>query len=512
MAQEALVESIVLEDLMECAQSLEDIAYATPNRNRVHGSEGHLNSVAYFVRELEALGDYYAVEKQAFTTEVTMASSSALSVNGEAVEAGPFSFSNNGTWSDAPLVPVADLGCGADDYPAALAGAVALIARGDCTFAAKAELAAAAGAVGVIIYNNADVGLAAGTLGGANDLVAVGGISRADGLRLVAAYGGNGTAAPALRSSGAFWSYTVNATSYNVVASSRGGDADNVLMLGAHSDSVEAGPGINDNGSGSCGLLAIAKKLAAWRTTNQVRFAWWTAEEEGLLGAEHYTEITPAAEMEKIRLYLNFDMRISGSFLGGVGDQPTRYEAYLDAIVASPNYVLGIYDGDGSAFNLTGPTGSDKIEAFFESYCMSSQLLIYLSPCFWRYKAQGLPFVPTEFSGRSDYGPFLDHGVPCGGLETGADGIKTEEEVALFGGVAGAWYDPNYHSAADNVTNLATDAFEIVSKAIAHGVATYGASWGDFPTRNATGVARRGLGPRRYGLSGKGSRFSKRSY
>ncbi|KAL7623218.1 hypothetical protein AAE478_006899 [Parahypoxylon ruwenzoriense] len=443
----ALVNSVHLDDLLGCAQDLEDIAYATSRRNRVHGTDGHLNSVKYFVEQLKSLGDYYDISQQEFTTEATIESRASLTIAGETIDAGGFSFGNNGTWTDTPLVTVADLGCNAEDHPATLEGAVALIARGDCTFVQKITLAGEKGAVGAIIYNNADFGVAAGTLGGVNDLIPVGGISRADGLRLVEQIG-NGTAPT---SSGEFWQYIANVTSYNVVASSRHGDANNVLFLGAHSDSVEAGPGINDNGSGSCGLLTIARQLAKWRTNNQVRFAWWTAEEEGLLGSEHYVNIASEPELDKVRLYLNFDM------------------------IASPNYVLGIYDGDGSSFNLSGPAGSAEAEKLFEEW----------------YKSEGLPFVGSEFNGRSDYGPFLDKGVPCGGLDTGADGIKTEEEVALFGGTAGIWHDPNYHSARDNVTNLNLDAFKATSRAIAHAVATYGRSWEGFPARNVTSLTRR---------------------
>ncbi|KAI1389982.1 Zn-dependent exopeptidase [Hypoxylon trugodes] len=444
---QALVDSVVIDDLLGCAQDLEDIAYATSRRNRVHGTEGHLNSVQYFVDQLNSVGDYYNIELQNFTTEVVLQVEASLSINDETIEAGGFSFGNNGTWEDTPLVSVANLGCVAEDHPDTLDGAIALIARGNCTFVEKITFAGEKGAVGAIIYNNAEVGLAAGTLGGVNDLIPVGGISRADGLRLASQLS-NGTT---LTSTGDFWQYTDNTTSYNVVASSKQGDANNTLFLGAHSDSVEAGPGINDNGSGSCGLLTIAKRLAAWKTNNQVRFAWWTAEEEGLLGSEHYVEITPDAELDRVRLYLNFDM------------------------IASPNYVLGIYDGDGSAFNLSGPPGSAEAEKLFEEW----------------YGKQGLPFVGSEFNGRSDYGPFLDKGVPSGGLDTGADGIKTEAEVTLFGGTAGEWYDPNYHSVKDNVTNLNLEAFEATSKAIAHAVATYGTSWEGFPKRNVTSLTRR---------------------
>ncbi|KAI0842550.1 Zn-dependent exopeptidase [Hypoxylon sp. FL0890] len=465
----ALVDSILIDDLLGCAQDLEDIAYSTSRRNRVHGTEGHLNSVKYFVDQLNSLGDYYDIQLQEFTTEVTIESHAELSINGEPLEAGGFSFGNNGTWTDIPLVTVVNLGCNAEDHPDTLSGKVALIARGNCTFIQKITLAGEKGAIAAIIYNNADAGLAAGTLGGVNDEIPVAGISRADGLRLASQLS-NGTS---VTSSGEFWQYIANTTSHNVIAHSKHGDASNILFLGAHSDSVEAGPGINDNGSGSCGLLTIAKQLANWKTNNQVRFAWWTAEEEGLLGSDHYVNITAASELDKVRLYLNFDM------------------------IASPNYVLGIYDGDGSSFNLSGPPGSAEVEKLFEAW----------------YESQNLPFVATEFNGRSDYGPFLDAGVPCGGLETGADGVKTEEEVALFGGTAGIWYDPNYHSAKDNVTNLDLEAFEATSRAIAHAVAIYGKSWEGFPPRNVTSLTRKSLGSaKKYGSLKKKSRRSKKLY
>lgn len=334
--------------------------------------------------------------------------------------------------------------------PDTVAGNVALIARGECTFVQKITNAGAKGAVAAMIYNSGDVGVAAGTLGGVNDLIPVGGLTRADGLALAARV----EAGETITSSGTFWAYVAQAASHNVIATSKYGDPNNVLFLGAHSDSVDKGPGINDNGSGSCGLLTVATALSKWRTNSQVKFAWWTAEEEGLLGAEHFVNTSTTADLAKIRLYLNFDM------------------------IASPNYYLGIYDGDGSRYNLTGPPGSDVAEKLFEDW----------------FAAKNLTTFGAEFNGRSDYGPFLDAGVPCSGLDTGADGVKTEAEAALYGGIAGEQYDQNYHAAADNVTNLATFPFETNAKAIAHAVATYGKSWEGFPARlptNSTALARR---------------------
>ncbi|KAI7678589.1 hypothetical protein KC319_g3254, partial [Hortaea werneckii] len=154
--------------------------------------------------------------------------------------------------------------------------------------------------------------------------------------------------------------------------------------------------------------------------------------------------------------------------------------------IASPNYMFGIYDGDGSAFNLSGPPGSAQAEAFFEDW----------------FASNGLNSVPTEFSGRSDYGPFLDAGIPAGGLFTGAEVEKTEEEAALFGGTAGVAFDPNYHQVGDNYTNLNFEAFVANTKAIAAAVAEYGTSFESIPAGNSTTkVKRSSSGVKRSGSS-----------
>lgn len=171
---------------------------------------------------------------------------------------------------------------------------------------------------------------------------------------------------------------------------------------------------------------------------------WVSAEEFGLLGSTFYVASLTASELNKIRLNLNFDM------------------------IASPNYVYSVYDGDGSAFNVTGPPGSAEIEHLFEDYFENEARL---------------PLVPIAFDGRSDYGPFLDAGIATGGLATGAEGIKTQQEELLFGGWAGKAYDSNYHKAEDNFKNLNFDPFIQNTKAIAHTVAVFGRSLEGFPAK-----------------------------
>jgi Zn-dependent M28 family amino/carboxypeptidase len=207
-----------------------------------------------------------------------------------------------------------------------------------------------------------------------------------------------------------------------------------VVVVGAHLDSVPAGPGINDNGSGTSTILEIAEEMAELgiRNRQKLRFAFWGAEEPGLFGSEHYVESLSDAELGTIYANLNFDM------------------------VGSPNYVRFVYDGDGSDTEPAGPPGSAQIEAIFNQY----------------FAGQGLASEPTPFDGRSDYGPFIAVGIPAGGLFTGAEGIKTPEQEAVYGGTAGIAYDPCYHQACDTINNLSTKALSEMSDAVAHATMT----------------------------------------
>ncbi|KAF2743757.1 Zn-dependent exopeptidase [Sporormia fimetaria CBS 119925] len=242
---------------------------------------------------------------------------------------------------------------------------------------------------------------------------------------------------------------------YNVIAETRSGDPNNVIHIGAHSDSVAEGPGMNDNASGTISILEVAIQLTNFRVNNAVRFSWWTAEEQGLLGATYYVSQLSQAEKDKIRLHLNFDM------------------------LASPNFAIQIYDGDGSAFNLTGPPGSAEAEKEFARYFD---------------RIARLNHTETEFDGRSDYGPFLEAGIPAGGLFAGAEGIKTVEELAMFGGAAGVPYDVNYHEDGDTVNNMNFGCWMQMTRAIAHMTATYARSFESIPRRNTTATRKRAEG------------------
>ncbi|HJQ14629.1 MAG TPA: M28 family metallopeptidase, partial [Anaerolineales bacterium] len=240
-----------------------------------------------------------------------------------------------------------------------------------------------------------------------------------------------------------------NITVENAIAESKSGDPNNVVMAGAHLDSVQRGPGINDNGSGSAALLEVAEQMAKVKPKNKVRFAWWGAEEANLVGSTAYVNSLSQAEQDKIALYLNFDM------------------------VGSPNYVFFIYDGDDSdaVGAPAGPAGSAAIEKTFERF----------------FTSVGEPFKGTDFSGRSDYGPFIAVGIPSGGLFTGAEGIKTAAEAATWGGTAGEQYDPCYHLACDTFNNVNLHALDVNSDAIAYAVLQYAMSTSDVNGKRGKG-------------------------
>jgi aminopeptidase Y len=442
-----LLECVTLEGVREHQAALQAIADANGG-TRVSGSPGYDQSVDYVVSRLTAAG--YNVARQSFQFQTFVSLSPSILEQIAPPPAGPvansiMSYSGSGDVTAAVTAlpaPVADAtpGCEAADFAGFPAGNIALVSRGACTFAIKATNAYNAGASGVVIYNNI-AGDLNGTLGNAFTLnIGVTGVTQVAGQQLAAT--------PGLVMRLKTDTFRGIATTENVLAESRDGDPNNVVMVGAHLDSVNAGPGINDNGSGSAAILETALQMAKIKPRNKLRFAWWAAEESSLVGSTYYVNNLTQEERDRIALYLNFDM------------------------VGSPNHVFFIYDGDDSdgVGAGPGPVGSAAIEKAFESY----------------YTQRGLPFKGTDFSGRSDYGPFIAAGIPSGGLFTGAEGVKTAAEAALWGGTAGQQYDPCYHLACDTYANNNDIALDVNADAIAYAVLTY-------VSNNQSGRSRRSI-------------------
>lgn len=436
-----LLECVTLEGVREHQAAFQAIANANGG-NRAAGTPGYDASLAYVKERMEAAG--YNVTLNAFPfTYVALPTLQQLTPLAASYETGAFTGSGYGnvtaavTAVDINLVPprASTSGCEAADFAGFPAGNIALVQRGTCAFAVKALNAQAAGALAVIIFNQGNSPdrepLIIGTLAPSTANVPVIGASFADGVALAQP---GSTAAITLAA-------PQNITQYNVIAESKEGNPANVIMAGAHLDSVQRGPGINDNGSGSAVLLEVAEQMAKTKPRNMVRFAWWGAEEAGLVGSAAYVNGLPQAEKDRIALYLNFDM------------------------VGSPNHVFFIYDGDDSDATGAGPgpAGSAQIEKMFERF----------------YASVGAPFKGTDFTGRSDYGAFIANNIPAGGLFTGAEGIKTAAEAATWGGVAGQAYDPCYHLACDTFDNVNLSALDVNSDAIAFVTLQYAMSTED---------------------------------
>jgi Zn-dependent M28 family amino/carboxypeptidase len=443
-----LTKAVTVDGVRGHLEALQGIAAANGG-NRAAGRPGYRASVDYVVAQLKGAG--YAPRVQEFTFDY-------FEENSELIRRSPLpraftegtdflrnafdSGTPEGT-ATGPLRPVdllinpsgpansSSSGCEAADFAGFTVGAVALVQRGTCGFNVKVLNAQAAGASAVIVMNEGQPGR--------TGLVSM--IGDATGLTIPAVFTTFDAGVNLATVANSTVTVTVDfvadqRTAWNVLAETSGGNARNVVMAGAHLDSVQDGPGINDNGSGSAALLETAIQMAKVKPANQVRFAWWGAEESGLLGSEHYVGELSEEEAGDIALYLNFDM------------------------VASPNYMFGIYDGDNSGGTAPAgfiPPGSAEIEDVFEAF----------------YASRGEPSQDSEFSGRSDYGPFIAVGIPAGGLFTGAEVPKTAAEAALYGGTAGVAFDPCYHQLCDNLGNLNLHALDVNSDAIAASVLTF---------------------------------------
>ncbi|TWD73389.1 aminopeptidase S [Kribbella amoyensis] len=215
-------------------------------------------------------------------------------------------------------------------------------------------------------------------------------------------------------------------TSYNVIAEWPHGDANHVVMAGSHLDSVSSGPGINDNGSGSAGVLEVALAYAAGGQTpkNRLRFGFWGAEELGLVGSKYYVNNLSAAERDKVELYLNFDM------------------------IASPNPGYFVYDD-----NPAGDGARDDLVAYFTG--------------------KGVQTEYIDVQGRSDHAAFRSLGIPTAGTFSGAEGIKSSSQATKWGGSAGQAFDPCYHRSCDTISNLDLTSLDRQIDAIGHMIWSY---------------------------------------
>jgi hypothetical protein len=306
----------------------------------------------------------------------------------------------------------ADAGCRDRDWNGFPRGEIALVRRGVCPFSAKARSAQRAGAAAIVVEDrDADArrGPVSGTLG-------------SPGIRIpVVAV--DGDAGRALAGADAAVRVRVDAVSEeraarNVVAELAGTGGDGVIMAGAHLDSVPAGPGINDDGSGVATLLALADRFGRGpRPHDTLRLGFWTAEELGLYGSRAYVRALSSAERRRVRSYVNLDM------------------------VGSPNAVLETY-------------GSGATEAALRR----------------ALDARGPAPSASSIGGASDHASFQRAGIGVGGVFTGASERVGAAAARRFGARAGRPADPCYHRACDTLSNVDRPMLERVADAVEEAV------------------------------------------
>ncbi len=431
----ALKGKVTADAMMGHLDELQKIADAHGG-NRALGTPGYDASVDYVVKALQDKG--FDVQTPEFVVRLPFAEEPQLTVDGRAIAAKPLEYTigtaPQGVGGPLVAARVEDSpGCTASDYDGlSVQGAVVLVDRGECPFGVKQAVAAERGAVALVVANNVDGEVVSGTVGDDTDV-------KIPVVSVTKAVGGELRDSPGQATLRLAAGVRTERTR-NVIAQTTTGSTSDVVMVGAHLDSVPEGPGINDNGSGVAAVLETALQLGVEPDVrNAVRFGFWGAEEQGLLGSRDYVESLDEEQLEDIALYLNFDM------------------------LGSPNPGYFTYDGDQSAppnpeaGSPRVPEGSAGIERTLTRYLQDA----------------GEPAEDTSFDGRSDYDGFTLAGIPAGGLFSGAEEEKMPEQAERWGGEAGQPFDPNYHKKDDDLAHIDRTAMEINGGGVAYVVGLY---------------------------------------
>jgi Zn-dependent M28 family amino/carboxypeptidase len=396
-------------------RALERIARANGG-TRAAGTSGDRASVAYVTRRLRDAGYRVTAQPVPFSF-FEERRPPRVALRGTPLAARTMIYSGSGTVRGrVRALPLrlgepSDIGCARRDFASLRQGEIAVVQRGSCLLRDKVRNADAAGAVAVLVVNDGrpgSTGAFTGTLGAPGARIPALGVSTGVGRRLARAAGG-------------LVSVSVDAvserrTTSNVIAEPTGAPR-RLVMAGAHLDSVPAGPGINDDGSGVATLLAVADRF---RARPPVRFALWGAEELGLVGSRRYVRSLGRTERRRIAAYLNLDM------------------------VGSPNAVPSVYGNDAALERIVRRAA----------------------------RAEGLRAQPTSIGGASDHASFAAAGIDVAGLFTGAEETKTAAQARRVGGRAGRPADPCYHRSCDTLSNVDRDVLVRAARATAAALQT----------------------------------------
>jgi Peptidase family M28/PA domain len=427
-----LLPCIQTADLMQHMQDFQTIADNNPgpdgHPSRNSGEPGYKASVDYVANLMNQWGydvtiqtykfDYYAYTGIPTLSELSPVSNSYVLD----VDWGPGQSLGTATADLQPaggiIIPPTPTssstsGCTAADFTGFTSGRIALIQRGGCNFGVKVLNAEAAGASGVIIFNEGNPGRTGLQLGILVDAagnsfvpsIPVAFTTFAVGSDLLAQYQQavqQNTALPHMTLSIPAI-FKPNADDYNVIAESKGGDKNHVLVVDAHLDAIY-GAGMLDNASGSATILDIARMMKNVTPTNKLRFIWFGGEELGILGSEYYVS------------------HLSSNDLSHIG-----YDLDAD-VTATPNYVVGVLDPAArNLFGGTVPTFPNRV--YKASLIARDQAVDYFSSLGLNHEF----FSPQGTDAIS----FNNVGIPASGVLTGQDCCKTQAEVDLFGGFTG---------------------------------------------------------------------------
>ncbi|MFD2923762.1 M28 family peptidase [Halobacillus naozhouensis] len=271
---------------------------------REAGTQGEYEAVQYIKDEFESYG--YDTEIQPFTFQEWDGGTSTISINSQEFSGDVHTF--NGSINTSVEAPLEYVGLGApEEAGSEVKGKIALIERGTYTFYDKVQNVMENGAVGVIMFNGeGQSGNHFGYTYDGQDIPAVA-IKREAGLELVERLKTEEVNATlTVEDAG-----PIDKTSYNVIATKephKKKDNGQIVMIGAHHDSVAGGPGANDDASGVSAVLELAKIMAKTPTDTELRFMTFGAEEKGLVGSYHYASTLSEDEVERTVGHFQMDM------------------------------------------------------------------------------------------------------------------------------------------------------------------------------------------------------------
>lgn len=320
---------------------------------RVAGTDNGAKAGDYIAQQFTSFG--FQVEKQAFAFDMWEDRGTTVQVTAPQtsdVHATPLFYSPAGN-VEAPLVAVSGTGTPNDFANVDVQGKIAIVSRGTIPFSEKAANAAKSGAAAVIVYNNQPATFS-GTLGkNAAGTIPALAMSGTDGQSLLSMLS-NGPVTVKIASDTA----VVTHDAHNIIGTLPG-STDGVIVLGGHYDTVDAGPGAVDNGTGTAVLLELARVAAQQKHKNTLVFIAFDGEEYGLLGSEYYVKNLSSDAKAKIKGMFNFDMLGGGTgplLAGGDGalGKLTRDTAAQMGITAN-NFRLGANSGsDHESFQKAG--------------------------------------------------------------------------------------------------------------------------------------------------------------